>query len=106
MKEILIVILSSSAFSTLVAIIANALINNNKRKKDDIGTVKEGLKSVLYFQIKSACSDALKEGEIDSETLEAILKSWDIYHNKLGGNGYLDKYISDIKKLPFKKIYA
>jgi len=70
--------------------------------RDDMYISKEAQKSSLYFSIKSGCIEAINHGYIDTDSLEAITEAWEIYHNHLGGNGYLSVLMDKIKKLQIK----
>lgn len=90
-STIICAVIGSSALSTIIsAIIASA---TRKRDKDD------AVMLLLYHAIKNECKDYIAAGKIDSDEIEVLIKMHDTYH-KRGGNGYLDKLMSECKRLP------
>lgn len=94
MKEIILTILSSGALSAIIGSIVAGLQSKN--------SVRNGLKQLLYFNIKHDCINALQAGYIDNASLEALHESWEIYHNELGGNGYLDNLMDRVTRLEIR----
>lgn len=86
-------ILGSGTLSAIVSGLFNLL--HHKKERD------EDIMLLLYHDIKQECKDYIAAGFVDSEGLEVLLKMHDRYH-KRGGNGYLDKLIGEVKKLPIK----
>ena len=84
-------LLGSSALSAVVAAVIGRLQMNN--------TVRDALKSVLYFQIRDCCIQCIKDGCIDGDTYQMLMNSWQTYHDRLGGNGYLTALINRVEKL-------
>lgn len=72
--------------------------------KEDLQRVKSANASSLYFQIESACTQALSDGEIDKDAYHALKAAWDAYH-ATGGNGFLNALMQKVDDLPFKKDY-
>lgn len=84
-------VIGSGALSTVIsAVIAAA---TRRRDKDD------AVMLLLYHAIKNECKDYISAGEIDSDEIEVLIKMHETYH-KRGGNGYLDKLMSECKQLP------
>lgn len=92
LKDSLLAILASGVLSTIIS----ALISNLQTKN----SISGGLKHILYFQIKQGCSDAIHDGFIDIDSLQALHEAWEIYHDKLGGNGYLTTLMNRVNSLP------
>ena len=92
MKDIILGILASGLLSTILS----TLISSAQHKS----IISGGLKHVLYFQIKQCCKEAIRDGVIDDDSLQALHEAWEIYHDKLGGNGYLTALMSRVDKLP------
>ena len=88
MKDIFVAFIASGALSAIVSYIIS------------LAQSKSAIRQILYFCIKRDCLDAISKGSISSNDLEAILESWDTYHNKLKGNGYLDALMSKVRSLP------
>ena len=93
-KDIVLAIIASGLLSTLVSTIISSTQSRN--------ILSGGLKHVLYFQIKQGCKDALHDGFIDDDSLQALHEAWAIYHDKLGGNGYLSTLMNKVDYLPFE----
>lgn len=55
-----------------------------------------------YCRIKSLGKEYISRGEITTEELEDFLAMHSIYHDTLGGNGFLDALVKDVKHV--KKI--
>lgn len=95
LKTVILAIVSSGVLSSIIAAVVSGIQSKN--------TLSKGLKHVLYFQIKQGCRDALRDGSIDHDSLQAIHEAWEIYHDKLGGNGYLTSLMAKVDKLPMAK---
>ena len=91
-KEIIIAIIGSGVLSTVISALVSARQSKN--------AMTDGLKHVLYFQIRQGCLEAIKEGSIDDDSLRAIMEAWALYHGKLGGNGYLTALMDKVRQLP------
>ena len=96
---ILLAIIGSGALSSLIAGIFN-LIQNRKNKKDG---VSKGVRQLLYDRIKHLGRCYISVGEISAEDLEDLMQMHSIYHTDLGGNGYLDNLMEQVKRLPVKR---
>ena len=94
MKEIILAILGSGVLSSIVSAIISTVQSRNQ--------TREGLKQILYFQIKSDCKEAIKNGYIDDDSLEALHEAWATYHEDLKGNGYLDTLMKKVDSLPLR----
>lgn len=95
---ILLAIIGSGALSSLIAGIFG-LIQHRKSKKDG---VSKGVRQLLYDRIKHLGRCYISEGAISAEDLEDLMQMHGIYHSDLGGNGYLDSIMEQVKKLPIK----
>lgn len=93
MKEIIIAVAGSTFLSAIVSAIFNHV---EKRKEKD-----DAINLLLYHDLKTECKEYMTLGSIDSDGLEVLTKMHDTYH-KRGGNGYLDKLMSEVNKLPIK----
>ena len=96
---IIIAIISSSAFTALV----NGLIawKRDKRQKDT--GVAAGVRMLLYDRIKHLGKSYIERGNITAEELEDLISMHNIYHDDLGGNGFLDAIMSSVKSLKIAK---
>ena len=96
--EILLAIIGSGALSSIIAGIFS-LIQNRKNKKDG---VSKGVRQLLYDRIKYLGRCYISDGTISAEDLEDLMQMHGIYHTDLGGNGYLDSLMEQVKHLPIK----
>ncbi|MDO4564852.1 MAG: hypothetical protein Q4C04_04490 [Clostridia bacterium] len=69
------------------------------KKLDDL---KAGVCMLLYLEIKNRAKAYIARGSITSEELEDLVAMHEIYHDSLGGNGFLDGLMSQVRKLPIK----
>ena len=86
-------ILGSSALAAIVSGIFNLLIGRQQKNAD--------VMLLLYHDIKVECKEYIERGSIDADGLEVLTKMHDRYH-KRGGNGYLDKLMAEVNKLPIE----
>lgn len=104
--EVILGILGSSVIATIISGIF-ALIQN--KQKTDIKSVeelqatqeilKQGLQWVLYDRIKYLCKEHISRGYIASNDLEDLERMHKVYHDGLGGNGYLDDLMQAVRRL-------
>ena len=94
-SEIVVAIISSGALSALVSGIIT-LLRDRKGKKDGVAA---GVQIVLYDRIKWLGKQHIKRGTITFEDLEDLTEMHRVYHDQLGGNGYLDKIMDEVKNL-------
>ena len=98
MNEIIIAIIGSGALAAAISAIV-AAANNRMRLHHGVTL---GTQVLLYARIKELGRHYISEGEIDAEDLEDIIEMHRVYHDELGGNGYLDTLMENVKKLPIK----
>lgn len=95
--EILIAIIGSSALAALISGIFT-LIAAKKQRKTDYG---EAIMVLLWNELDGQCKRYIEEGHITADDMNRILKMHKCYKS-LGGNGYLDTLMSNVKNLPLK----
>lgn len=98
-NTVLIAIVSSSAFATLLSFCTQLIRDRMKNKHG----VAAGVKIILYDRIKWMGNKYLDRGYITSEELEDLVEMHRIYHDELIGNGFLDEIMKKVKALPLKK---
>ena len=100
--EILVAIIGSGVLSTLISCIFTAAANRRKAKaeanKEDEALVI-AMRQLYYGRIKRHAKHYIAAGKITSEELEDIVEDHRIYHDVLGGNGYLDNLMSKVRGL-------
>lgn len=95
MNEVLIAVIGSGALSAVISGVFS-LVRDRQQKKNGVAA---GVRMVLYDRIKHLGKQYIKNGEIAFEDLEDLLEMHKIYHDDLGGNGYLDSVMNAVKKL-------
>lgn len=98
-NTVLIAIVSSSAFATLLSFCTQLIRDRMKNKHG----VAAGVKIILYDRIKWMGNKYIERGWISSEELEDLVEMHRIYHDELIGNGFLDEIMKKVKALPLKK---
>lgn len=99
MSEVIIVaIISSGALSALISGIF--LIISNRMKEDE--GIKAGMKMLLYDRIKHLGKFYIHRGNVTLEELNDLHDMHEIYHDQLGGNGFLDSLMHRVESLPIK----
>ena len=103
-------ILSTAGIVALITGAINLLmwfLNRRAQKKDRDATsetaVAEGVSVLLQAQIKALAKLYISQGEISAEDLEDLMRMFEVYHDRLGGNGYLDALMAAVKVLPITK---
>lgn len=88
----------------------NRLLDRKAAKKDraeekqdktaeEISNLTHGTRMLLYIEIKDRARKYIQDEAITPEDLEDILAMHAIYHDELGGNGFLDSVIKQVKAL-------
>lgn len=84
----------TTTLATLIQCIFTAA-RERKNKKD---STRDGVRILLYDRIKSKGRKYIAAGEISTEDLEDLIVMHNTYHG-LGGNGFLDKLMAEVKGL-------
>lgn len=95
--EIIIAIIGSNALSALISAIVT-FIGQRSQKKDK---TTAGMRILLYDRIKHLAKSYIVRGWITTEELEDLMQMHKVYHD-LGGNGYLDKLMEQVHRLPVR----
>lgn len=69
----------------------------------DVSSLRVGEQMVLRDRIKYLGRNYIRNEEIDFEDRQDLIDMHKVYHDELGGNGNLDKLMSDVMGLPLKK---
>ena len=56
----------------------------------------------FYCTIKQRCKKYIARKFITSDELEDLLEEHSVYHNELGGNGFLDELMAQVKLLTIR----
>lgn len=96
--QIVVAIIGSGALSAIISGIF-ALVQTRLKRKDG---VSKGVQTLLYDRIKFLGKHYIAYGQVSTEELEDLIAMHRIYHDDLGGNGYLDELMRAVKALPIK----
>lgn len=96
----------------VVAILGSGLINTllnygitvHERKRSDEDGTKEASRLLMKNEIRRLCDTYISQGWIYEDELEDLIVMHKCYHNKLGGNGFLDEMMLRVKKLEIKGV--
>lgn len=110
MNELVVAILGGGAVAAVVSGAIQIMIwkMNRKAAKEDKNETKDdhtktALKLLMYDRIKYLGKCYIADGFIDAEDLRDIMAMHACYHDDLGGNGFLDSVMKQVKNLPMHK---
>lgn len=101
MESITQIILAIIGSGLITTVLNRAWALADKKKAKDTG-LQAGLRELLYDKIKFLCGKYVQAGEISEVDYNSLHRMWNVYHNDLGGNGYLDAQMDAVELL--KKI--
>lgn len=101
MGDVIIAACGGATVAGLFGIIQWVLQRRAAKGERQSGTAA-GVKILLYDKIKYLAKKHIAAGEISAEDLEDLMAMHKIYHDDLGGNGYLDSLMASVKRLPIK----
>ena len=61
--------------------------------------LQSGLREILYDRIKFLCRKYVAEGKLREEDYKSLRRMWNVYHEELEGNGFLDGEMKEVDKL-------
>ena len=96
--KIIIAFLGSSVLTTIIN--RFFVVHDRKKQKEDASVL--GVRALLQIEIKRLGKEYISEECIDVEDRRELFNLWSIYHDSLGGNGYLDAVMATVKALPLK----
>lgn len=98
MKEIILAILGSTAFTTIVTAIVNDIIHKNSVKNNS----SKGTMSLMGLEIRRTCKEAIKHKAISIIELEQLEECYKVYKD-MGGNGFIDTLLTKARALPIEE---
>ena len=98
MHEIVIAVIASGLLSVIVSEVSSYFKEKRRKKSKEV----KGIRMCLYVMIKDRGRSYLKQGFITAEDLEDMIMMHKVYHDDLGGNGYLDQIMTQVKQLQIK----
>lgn len=107
--EIWVAIIGGGVGAAVVTVVGQLLTARQARKyqqadrrADDMEALKEGISWLLYDRILYLARKYIDRGWLSLEDLRVVKEQHRIYHDRLGGNGYLDKVMAAVEALPLK----
>ena len=97
---IIVAIIGSGAFSTLVSQICG-LVQRRAEKKSG---ASEGPRLIMKDKIRVLCVHYIEQGWIYEDELEDLMAMHSCYHDKLKGYGYLDVLMAKVKALEIRGV--
>ena len=96
-KTVIIAIISSGAFTTII----NAILNYLNKKGESKSNINKALMCLLGYEIKGECHRLIKAKQIELDDLEQLQELNTLYH-QMGGNGYVKALMDKVAKLEVK----
>ena len=93
-KTIIVAIISSGAFTTIV----NFIINYLNQKRESKSNISKALMCLLGYEIKGECERVIRENKITMNDYQQLTELNDLYH-EMGGNGYVKSLMDKVKTL-------
>ena len=70
-----------------------------KQLQDTVNALIVADRTILYDRIKHLAKSYIKRGYITVEEYEDLKRMHKVYHDELGGNGFLDAIMEEVDKL-------
>ena len=96
-KTVIIAIISSGAFTTLI----NAVLNYLNKKNENKSNTNKALMCLLGYELKNECHRLIRSKQIELNDLEQLQELNNIYHS-MGGNGYVKSLMNKVEQLEVK----
>lgn len=93
--QVIIAIIGSGALSAVISGLFQVLAKKNEKKSAS----GKALLALLWDSTDSLGQRYIEEGSITADELHRILTMFEAYKG-LGGNGYMDTLIDNVKRLP------
>lgn len=93
-KSVVIAIISSGAFTTIINFILNYLNKKNESKSN----INKALMCLLGYELKNECHRLIKNKAIGLDDLEQLQELNVLYH-QMGGNGYVKALMNKVEHL-------
>lgn len=96
--DYIIAIIGSGALASLITVVG-AIIQKKMDKNDSL---RAGVRLGLYFHLTERGMRYINAGYVDPDDLKCLYETYAAYKD-LGGDGYCDKVMADVQKLPLKE---
>lgn len=105
--DILIGIIGGGVGAAIVSVVGSLLLarqaqkyKTDDREREDIAALTEGMTWLMYDRILYLAKHHIAEGSVTFEEYRILSEMHRVYHDKLGGNGYLDEVMAEVRNLP------
>lgn len=102
-KEMITIIAAIIGSGALSALISGVFAMAQSRRKRTDG-VTAGVQQLLYDRIKYLCKAHIERGYIATNDLDDLERMHKIYHDELGGNGFLADLMRKVRQLPVEPV--
>lgn len=97
---IVLAIVGSGAFSTLVS----AIVNDRAKKRESASGEQAALRLLMKDRLRFLCVHYIQQGWIYEDELEDLIEMHAVYHDQLKGNGYLDTLMAKIEAMEVRGV--
>ena len=101
--ENIVTIFAALLGSSTVSALVSHLLQKSAEKRRKYTGAEAGVRMLLYDRIKCLGLRYIGEGAVCSDSLEDLIEMHRIYHDELGGNGFLDGVMDQVKALPVQR---
>ena len=104
MSEVLIAAIAACGGATVGGLfqLIMWLVNRRAEKHDKRGEIADGVMLLLQDRVKYLAKHYISDGAVSAEDLEDLIRMHETYH-RLGGNGYLDTLMANVKNLKIER---
>ncbi len=98
----IILILSAVIGSGALSAVISGLFARSAAKQKEKDSTHDGVKLLMESDIRTRCENCISRGSVTTDELSMLHRMWHHYHDKMGGNGFLDHLMSACAKLEIK----
>lgn len=105
--DIIIAIIGGGVGAAVVTVVGQLLTARQARRyrledteSADVRALKEGMTWLMYDRILYLAKRYIERGIVSFEDYRILTEMHRVYHDKLGGNGYLDEIMASVRALP------
>lgn len=101
-KDVIIPIIVAIISSDTLSIIITMICNKVEKRKAKATAETIGIRVLLENEINNLGLEYMKQGFVYGDDKERLERMWNVYHKDLGGNGFLDAVMNEVRKLEVK----